>query len=108
LLRGREYPLSLSGTARIDPITGIVEHIETDLGSTMEDLGLKGLHSEVDYSAVGFPPDAKTYWLPAQAVVEVNTAKQHWKNVHHFTNYHLFSVSTTESVDLDKLKAKDQ
>ncbi len=108
LLRGREYPLSLAGTARIDPATGIVEHIETDLGSTMEDLGLKGLHSEVDYAAVGFQPDTKTYWLPAQAVVEVNTAKQHWKNVHHFSNYHLFSVSTTETVDLEKLKAKDQ
>jgi hypothetical protein len=107
LLRGREYPLSLSGTARIDPETGTVEHIETELGSSMEDLGLKGLRSEVEYAAVGFPSGAQTYWLPAQATVEVNTAKQRWKNVHHFTNYHLFSVSVTESVDLDKLKAKE-
>lgn len=108
LLRGREYPLSLSGTARIDPATGAVEHIETDVGSSMEDLGLRNLRTEVEYASVGFPPDTKTYWLPAQATVEVNTARQHWKNVHRFSNYHLFSVSTTESVDLEKLKAKDQ
>ncbi|MBZ5531261.1 MAG: hypothetical protein LAO20_07510 [Acidobacteriia bacterium] len=107
LLRGREYPLSFSGTARIDPASGVVEHIETELGASLEDLGLKGLRSEVEYAAVGFPPNA-TYWLPAQATVEVNTAKQHWKNVHRFTNYHLFSVSTTQSVDLEKLKAKEQ
>jgi len=108
LLRGREYPLSLSGTARIDPVNGTVEHVETDIGSGMEDLGLKGLRTEVDYASVSFAPDPRTYWLPAQATVEVNTAKQRWKNVHRFTNYHLFSVSVTESVDIEKLKAKDQ
>ena len=107
LLRGREYPLSLSGTARIDPESGAVEHIETELGSSMEDLGLKGYRSEVEYLPVGLA-QAKTYLLPAVATVEVNTARQHWKNVHRFTNYRLFSVSVTESVDLDKIKQKEQ
>jgi hypothetical protein len=37
----------------------------------------------------------------------VNTLKQHWKNVHRFTGYHLFSVSTTQQVDVDSIKAKD-
>jgi hypothetical protein len=108
LLRGREYPLSLTGTARIDPANGTVEHVETDIGSGMEDLGLMNLRTEVDYASVAFAPDPRTYWLPAQATVEVRSAKQHWKNVHRFSNYHLFSVSVTESVDIDKLKAKDQ
>ncbi len=108
LLRGREYPISLSGVARVNSETGVVEQITTELGSSMEDVGLKSLRSEVEYSQVGFPRDKQTYWLPAQATIEVNTPRQHWKNVHHFTNYHLFSVNTTQDVDVDKVKSKQQ
>jgi len=107
-LRGRDYPLSLAGTALIDPATGVIQRISTDLELSMDDLGIKGFHSDVEYAPIGFPQQAKTYWLPAQATVEVNTLKQHWKNVHRFTGYHLFSVSTSEKVDVDKIKAKDQ
>lgn len=106
-LRGREYPMSLAGTALIDPATGMVERISTDLGISMEDLGLKSFHSQVEYAPVGFPQQAKTYWLPAEATVEVSTLKQHWKNIHRFTGYHLFSVSTTQEVDVDKIKPKN-
>jgi hypothetical protein len=97
-LRGRDYPLSLAGTALVDPATGVIHRISTDLENSMADLGLKEFHSEVEYSQVGFAQQAKTYWLPAQATVEVETLKQHWKNVHRFTIYHLFSVSTEETV----------
>lgn len=108
LLRGHEYPLSLAGIARIDPETGAVDHIVTDLAASMEDLGLKSFHSEVDYAAVAFGNPSKTYLLPAQATVEVRTQRQRWKNVHRFSNYRLFSVSTTENVDVEKIKQKDQ
>lgn len=108
LLRGREYPLSLSGTARIDPETGAVVHISTELGAPMDDLGLKSFRTEVDYSAVSFPRNPKTYWLPQQATVEVNTARQHWKNQHRFSDYRLFSVNVEEKIDTEKLKAADQ
>ena len=108
LLRGREYPLSLAGTARLDPETGAVAHIITELGDSMEDLGLKSFRTEVEYAAVVFPRNPKSYWLPAQATVELNTARQHWKNVHHFSDYRLFSVNVEEKVDTDKIKSKDQ
>jgi hypothetical protein len=107
-LRGRDYPLSLTGIALIDPATGVVEHISTDLEISMEDLGLKGFHSEVEYAPVGFPQQTKTFWLPAQATIEVSTLKQHWKNVHRFTSYHLFSVNASQQVDVDKIKPKEQ
>jgi hypothetical protein len=106
-LRGRDYPLSLAGTALIDPATGVIERVSTDLGISMEDLGMKSFHSEVEYAQVEFPQQSKTYWLPAQATVEVSTLKQHWKNVHRFTDYHMFSVSTSQQVDKDKIKQKD-
>ena len=108
LLRGREYPLSLAGTAVIDPENGIVQRITTELGSSMEDLGLKSFRSDVEYASTAFPRESKTYWLPAQATVEVNTTKQHWKNVHRFADYNLFSVSVSSEVNLEKLKSKEE
>jgi hypothetical protein len=107
MVRGREYPISLAGVARIDPSTGVVEHITTELGSSMEDVGLKDMRSDVEYSLVGFTKEAKSYWLPVQATIEVSTARQHWKNVHHFTGYHLFSVNVSQEVDVNKIKAKE-
>lgn len=107
-LRGRDYPLSLAGTALVDPASGVVERISTELENSMADLGLEEFHSEVEYAQVGFAQEGKTYWLPAQATVEVDTIKQHWKNVHRFTGYHLFSVSTTQQVDVDVIKTKEQ
>lgn len=106
-LRGRDYPLSLAGTAWIDPASGAVVHITTDLETSMEDLGLKAFHSEVEYALITFAQQGRTFWLPNAATIEVSTPKQHWKNIHRFTAYHLFSVSTTQQVDVEKIKQKE-
>lgn len=105
-LRGRDYPLSLAGTARIDPASGAVAHVETDLEISMEDLGLKSFHSEVDYTQIAFAQQGGAFWLPKEATIEVQTPRQHWKNIHHFIDYRQFSVSTTQQVDVDKVKQK--
>jgi hypothetical protein len=97
-LRGREYPMELSGTAWIDPQTGMIARIVADIGGTMEDLGMKTLHSEVDYAPVPFRGQKDVYWFPVQATIEVETPRQHWRNIHRFTDYKQFSVSTEEQV----------
>ncbi len=98
-LRGKEYPLELSGSALIDPQTGAITHIEAGIENTMEDVGLNKLQSEVQYAPVTFKgAKEETYWFPAEATVEVETPRQHWRNIHHFTDYKQFSVSTEEQV----------
>lgn len=97
-LRGREYPLPLSGTAWIDPETGAIARIDADIGNRMEDVGLKTMHSEVNYAPVVFRGVKETYWFPVDAQVEVETERQHWRNTHVFTDYKRFSVSTEEQV----------
>jgi hypothetical protein len=97
-LRGREYPLPLSGIAWIEPETGAIARIVADLGNTMEDVGLRTLRSEVDYAPVPFHELKESYWFPARASVEVETSRQHWRNTHVFTDYQRFSVSTEEKV----------
>ncbi len=97
-LRGREYPMELSGDAWVDPETGNILRIEATIGSTLEDVGMKSLQASVEFAPVAFSKDQPVYWFPSEAVVEVETPKQHWRNTHRFMNYKQFSVSTEEHV----------
>ena len=97
-LRGREYPLEMSGTAWVDPQTATIAKIVTTVGNSMEDVGLKSLRSEIMYSPVTFHDPQATYWFPAQATVELETQRQHWRNTHTFVDYKRFAVSTEEKV----------
>jgi hypothetical protein len=97
-LRGREYPLELSGAAWIDPQTGTIAKIEAGIADTLQDVGLKALSSQIDFAPVPFSDSKQVYWFPTQARVEVETARQHWRNLHSFTAYKKFTVSTEEQV----------
>jgi hypothetical protein len=97
-LRGREYPLELSGTAWIDPQSGMIEKITAGIENSLQDVGLKTLRSEIEYTPAPFKDLKQTYWFPAQATVEVETPRQHWRNTHIFSDYKRFSVSTDEQV----------
>jgi hypothetical protein len=97
-LRGREYPLELSGTAWIDPQTGIITKIQAGIADTLQDVGMKALRSEIDFAPVAFSDSKLVYWFPTQARVEVETPRQHWRNLHQFTAYKKFTVSTEEQV----------
>ena len=97
-LRGREYPLELSGDAWVDPETGNILRMQAGIGSTLEDVGMKTLQSSVRFAPIAFSKDQPVYWFPSEAVVEVETPKQHWRNTHHFSGYKQFSVTTEEHV----------
>ncbi len=97
-LRGREYPLDLAGVAWIDPETGVIGKIDAGLANGMDDIGLKSMRSEVQFAPVAFKDTKDVYWFPAQASIEVETPRQHWRNSHNFTDYKRFSVSTEEKV----------
>ncbi len=97
-LRGREYPLELMGTAWIEPDTGSIAKIQAGIADTLQDVGLKTLSSEIEFAPITFKDVKQAYWFPTQARVEVETPKQHWRNLHQFTQYKKFSVSTEEQV----------
>lgn len=97
-LRGQNYPLDLSGTAWIDPDTGVVHKIAAALEAPMEDLNLRSLRTEVTYAPQKFTTDNLAQWLPVEASIDVETVRQHWRNVHRFVNYRRFSVQTDAKV----------
>ena len=97
LLRGREYPLDLAGTAWIDPQAATISRVTAELAGGMEDVGLRVFQSDVQYAPVMLPGLSQPYWLPETAAIDVETLRQHWKNLHRFTRYKRFSVSTDSS-----------
>jgi len=103
-LRGREYPLELEGDAWIDPASGAITRMISAIPVGIEDLGLHSLRSEVEYAPVSFHDAGKPPWLPVVATIEVETARQHWRNTHRFSDYKRFSVSTQESVNESTIK----
>lgn len=100
-LRGHNYPLPLSGTIWIEPQSGAVAKLVASLNSSLSDLGLQGIRSEIHYSLVRFHDPDESYWMPASAIIDVETPRQHWRNIHRFSGYKRFRA-TIRVEDLEK------
>jgi hypothetical protein len=92
-LRSRNYPLPLAGDLWLDSESGAVVKLTSRLESGLDDLGLHDLRSEIHYSVVSFHDPEEFYWMPSSAVIDVQTPKQHWRNVHRFTDYRRFRAT---------------
>jgi hypothetical protein len=103
-LRNRNYPLPLIGDVWIDSESGSIVKLISSLESGMDDLGLHSIRSEIHYGIVQFHNPDESYWMPASAVIDVETPKQHWRNVHRFDSYRRFratiQVETPTGTDL--------
>lgn len=101
-VRGREYPLDMSGIAWVDPETGDITRIEAGLENSMVDVGLKKFTTTVEYAPVKLPGLDRNYSFPQRATVEVESLRQHWINIHDFSDYKRFSVSTDVTISEKK------
>ncbi len=97
-LRGKNYPLPMSGTLWIEPQTGAIVKLEAKVDSSLSDLGLAGMRSEVHYALHNFRDPAESIWIAESAVIEVDTPRQHWRNLHRFTDYKRFNVNIHEEM----------
>ncbi len=99
-LRGRDYPLDIEGTAWVDPTRWVIERIDAQLESPMEDLNLRSFTASVTYAPQHFKPAVEeTEWLPAEATIDVETPHQHWRNIHRFSDYKRFTVKSESTVN---------
>lgn len=92
-LRGKNYPLPLFGTIWIDKESGAIVRLSAAVDSSLSDLGLKGLSSDIHYSLVQFRDPDESYWMPLSATIDLETPMQHWRNVHRFTAYRRFRAT---------------
>jgi hypothetical protein len=84
--------------AWIDPASGDIVRITTGLIAPIEEVGLRRIDSDVRYAPVRFREMKDPQWLPSVATVDAETARQHWRNIHQFSGYRLFSVETDSRV----------
>jgi len=105
-LRGREYPLDLQGTAWLDKSSGAVVKVEASLLRDMSDVGLRSLAIHVDYKPAHIGTDTTQMMMPAMAVVDVTTPRQHWRNTHVFDGYRSFSTEVEQDPNV-KLHAEN-
>jgi hypothetical protein len=106
-LRGREFPLELQGTAWIDTQSGEVVKVEADLLHDMSDVGLRSMHVHVEYKPSVPDKGVAVLDLPALAVVDVQTPRQHWRNTHVFDNYRGFSTDAEQDPNVKLHAAND-
>jgi hypothetical protein len=92
-LRGKNYPIPLSGTMWIEPQSGAVTKLVASMDSSLSDLGLQAMRSEIHYATVNFHDPEESYWMPVSAVIDVETPRQHWRNIHRFAGYKRFKAT---------------
>lgn len=92
-LRGKNYPLPLSGMIWIEKDTGAITRMTAAVDSSLSDLGLKGMSSDIHYALVQFHDPEDAYWMPVSATIDLETPLQHWRNVHRFTAYRRFRAT---------------
>jgi hypothetical protein len=95
-LRNREFPLELQGTAWLDKNNGQVLKMESTLIDDMSDIGLRSLNVHVDYKTIHLAGANGNMTLPVLATVEVSTPRQHWRNIHAFTDYKVFGAEAEQ------------
>jgi len=93
-LRTREFPIELKGTAWINKQSGQVMQINANLMHDMSDVGLRSLDIQVEYTSQVIGKEILT--VPAKAIVDVTTPRQHWRNTHLFENYRSFSTDAEQ------------
>jgi len=82
-----DQSIEFSGTAWIDPATGTIYRLDADTGSSLKEMGLKDLRAQLTYGPVTLEDEQQPRWLPVSATVDLETPRQHWRNIHHFTDY---------------------
>jgi hypothetical protein len=92
-LRGQSYPIPLYGTIWIEEQTGAVSKLIASVDASLSDLGLQGMRSEIHYATVHFHDPEESYWMPISAVIDVETPRQHWRNIHRFAGYKRFRAT---------------
>src|SRR5260370_19277418 len=74
-LRGKNYPIPLSGTIWIEQQSGAVAKLVATMDSSLSDLGLHGMRSEIHYATVHFHHPEGSDLMPISLIIHVVTAR---------------------------------
>lgn len=90
---GPDRPLDVSGTAWIDPATGGIYRIDATVSSGISDAGIKSIEASVVFQPIVLQAEKKPELLPATATINLETPRQHWRNIHRYSDYRKYRVA---------------
>ena len=88
-----DRPLELSGTAWVSPSTAEIYRIEASTFGTLSEMGIKEIRAQIAYGDVTLRDETQPQWLPVSATVDLETPRQHWRNIHRFQDYRKYRVA---------------
>jgi tetratricopeptide (TPR) repeat protein len=103
------YALPLKGRVWISERSNQVLHLETDLVKEIKPIDLKREHFSIDYAPVSFTQHDVQLWLPENVDTYIQFEGHFLHYYHHFSNFQLFWVGTTQKIGAPKdEKRQDQ
>jgi hypothetical protein len=99
---GRYSSLALKGRAWIDPGTFQVRRLETELAHPLKELGLTEEHIFITYQPVKFRTQDRRLWLPRIVELYVERQGRRYYRRHTLSDFQLFTVDTTQNIQLAK------
>ncbi len=99
---GRYSSLALKGRAWIDPVSSQVRRLETELVQPLKEMALTEEHIVITYRPVRFRTQEKQLWLPHIIELHVERQGRRYYRRHTLTDFQLFTVDTTENIQLAK------
>jgi hypothetical protein len=96
------YPVPLKGRAWIDPGTYQVVRLESELVNPLKGIDLTKEHLTIEYGGVQFHTQKLQLWLPQSADLYVERQGHRYYRRHTFSNFKIFTVETTQSIQPPK------
>jgi hypothetical protein len=90
---GPDHPLEVSGTAWIDPASGEIYRVDATIAPAESDMGVKAIRASVEFKPILLQEETTLRVLPVTATIDLETPRQHWRNIHTFSNYRKFRVA---------------
>jgi hypothetical protein len=95
-LQDRQVPILIQGVAWIDPASGQVVQMRTDLLAAQPTVMLQRATTFVTLAPVTFHSSQHALWLPQEVTVTVDFAGYTFINKHSYSEYRLFTVNTDQ------------
>ena len=99
---GKYSLLALKGRVWVDPGTFQVLRLESELVQPVKEMALTLQHIAISYQPVPFRTQDQELWLPRNAEIYVERQGRRYYRRHTFSDFKLFTVQTTQDIQLAK------
>jgi tetratricopeptide (TPR) repeat protein len=94
----KSHPILEQGLAWIDTENYRVIRLRTNLLNPLPDIQVRKVTTQIDYQEVRLKQLVQSLWLPKDVTVTVDWRGKTLRNVHHYSDFKLFNVGTSQAI----------